>query len=93
MTMLDMNNWERKEIYEYMSTIPDPFYTVSFNVDVTNVYSFAHKNGISFYYSLIFFATQAFNEVPAFLNDIVDGEVVVLDRISPSFCDIHKESE
>ena len=93
MKKLDINSWERKEIYGFMTALSDPFYTVCFNIDVTNVYEYVHKNKLSFYYTLIYLATESINEVPAFLNDIKDNEIVVLDRRSPSFCDIHKGSE
>ena len=90
---LDAEKWERREIYRYMSSISDPFYTVCFNIDVTNVYEDAHRRGISVYYSMVYLVTCAINEVPAFLNDLSDGEIVVLDRRSPSFCDLRKGSE
>lgn len=93
MRKLELDTWERREIFTYMSTLSDPFYTVGFNVDVTNVYQYTHRNKLSFYYALVYLATQAINEVPAFLSDIRDGEVVVLDRRSPSFCDLRQGSE
>lgn len=93
MQKLQMDKWERKEIYEFMSKLSDPFYTVCFNVDVTNVYEYTHKKGLSFYYAMVYLVTQAINEVPAFLKDIVENEVVILDRRSPSFCDLRKDSE
>lgn len=93
MRKLEMDKWERKEIFDFMTTLSDPFYTVCFNMDVTNLYEYTHKKNLSFYYALVYLATQSINEVPAFLNDIVNHELVVLDRRSPSFCDIHKGSE
>lgn len=93
MQKLAMDQWERREIFNFMSALSDPFYTVCFNIDVTNVYEYTHRKNLSFYYALIYLVTQSINEVPAFLNDIADGEIVVLDRRSPSFCDIRRGSE
>lgn len=93
MQKLAMDQWERKEIFDFMSALSDPFYTVCFNIDVTNVYEYTHRKNLSFYYALIYLVTQSVNEVPAFLNDIADGEIVVLGRRSPSFCDIRRGSE
>lgn len=90
---LDLEHWERREIFQFMSALSQPFYTVCFNLDVTNVYEYTHKKKLSFYYALVYLATQAINEVPAFLQDIVGGEVVVWDRRSPSFCDIRPGRE
>ena len=93
MKKLDMASWKRKEIYDFMTSLSDPFYSVSFNIDVTKVYGYAHEKGLSFYYALIYLATKAINKVPAFHNDIKGGELVVLDRRSPSFCDLRPDSE
>lgn len=93
MRKLEIDTWERKEIFAFMSALSDPFYTVCFNVDVTSVYEYTHRKKLSFYYALIYLVTRAINEVPAFLNDIKDGEVVVLDRRSPSFCDLREGSK
>ena len=73
MKKLDIERWERKEIYDFMSTLSDPFYSVSFNIDVTKLYDYTHKKSFSFYYALIFLATKAINEIPAFLVDTADG--------------------
>lgn len=93
MNKLDMTNWERKEIFDFMSSLSDPFYTVCFNIDVTNLYEYTHNRGMSFYYALVFLATQAIKDIPAFLNDVIDGEIVIRDHRSPSFCDLRKDSE
>lgn len=93
MRKLEIDKWERKEIFDFMSALSDPFYTVCFNIDVTNLYEYTHKKKLSFYYALVYLATQSINEVPAFLNELIDSEIVVLDRRSPSFCDIRKGSE
>lgn len=93
MKKLDLSTWERKEIFDFMSGLSDPFFTVCFNIDVTDVYEYSHRHHLSFYYSLIFLVSKALNEVPAFLNDIVENEIVVRDQRNPSFCDIRKGSE
>lgn len=93
MRKLEIEKWERKEIFDFMSALSNPFYTVCFNIDVTNLYEYTHQKNLSFYYALVYLVTQSLNEVPAFLNDLNGQEIVVLDRRSPSFCDIHRGSE
>ena len=35
MSELDMNTWERRDAYQYFSSFSNPFYMVSFRLDVT----------------------------------------------------------
>ena len=33
----DIENWERREIYEFFSSVDQPFYSVTFRLDVTKL--------------------------------------------------------
>lgn len=93
MRKIDPNTWSRREIFDFFSKISNPFYSVTFNVDVTEVYAYAKRSGLSFYYALVYLVTKAVNSVEAFQYGIVDGELVLFDERSPSFTDLKKGSE
>lgn len=93
MRKIDPNTWSRREIFDFFSKISNPFYSVTFNVDVTEVYAYAKRSGLSFYYALVYLVTKAVNSVEAFRYGIVDGELVLFDERSPSFTDLKKGSE
>lgn len=93
MREIDPNTWSRREIFDFFSKISNPFYSVTFNVDVTEVYAYAKRSGLSFYYALVYLVTKAVNYVEAFRYGIVDGELVLFDERSPSFTDLKKGSE
>lgn len=93
MRKIDPNTWSRREIFDFFSKISNPFYSVTFNVDVTEVYAYAKRSGLSFYYALVYLVTKAVNSVEAFRHGIVDGELVLFDERSPSFTDLKKGSE
>lgn len=93
MREIDPNTWSRREIFDFFSKISNPFYSVTFNVDVTEVYAYAKRSGLSFYYALVYLVTKAVNSVEAFRYGIVDGELVLFDERSPSFTDLKKGSE
>ncbi len=93
MKEVNLSQWERREIYEYMSKLSFPFYSVTFRLDVTELYEYTHERGISFYYSLIYLVTEALNQIPEFRMTIVGGKPYELERRSPSFCDLKKGSE
>ena len=85
MKKIELARWDRREIYEFFSPLSHPFYSVTFRLDVTELYRFCHGRGLSFYYVLIWLVTRAVNETEAFLYTIRGGEVFLLDRREPSF--------
>lgn len=90
---IDMSAWPRREIYDFFSPISNPFYSVTFTLDVTNLYRCVKERELSFYYALVYLCTQAVNRVEAFLYTIEDGKVRIFDKRQPSFTDLEKGSE
>lgn len=93
MKKIDLESWDRKEIFDHFSSLSDPFYSVTFTVDVTNLYRFVKENGLSFYYSMVYLCTRAVNHVEAFRYVLCQGEPMLLDERSPSFTDLKPGSE
>ena len=87
---IDVGSWSRREIYSFFSGVSNPFYAVTFRQDVTKLHAYAKRNGLSFYYSLIWLCTRAINETEAFRYTIRGGEVYRLDGRAPSFTDLKK---
>ena len=88
MTEINYDTWERREAYEFFSGISNPFYMVTFKLDVTDLYDFSKARGISFYKSLIWVCTKAMNQIDAFRITSKDGKIFMLDRRNPSFTDM-----
>ncbi|MGN0986080.1 MAG: CatA-like O-acetyltransferase [Candidatus Enterenecus sp.] len=93
MELIDLDHWPRRAQFEHFSSLSDPFYNVTFTQDVTGLYRYVKAHGLSFYYSLVYLATRAVNEVEAFRCDIQDGRVVLLDERAPSFTDLKPGSD
>lgn len=89
----DIENWERREIYEFFSSVDQPFYSVTFRLDVTKLRRYTHAHGLSFYLALTYLVTEAMNSVPEFLLTIRDGVLTTLPRREPSFTDLVPGSE
>ncbi|RYZ94686.1 MAG: chloramphenicol acetyltransferase, partial [Sphingobacteriaceae bacterium] len=49
MKYIDIENWDRKEHFEFFSKFEEPFYGVVADVDCTGTYRQAKDNGDSFY--------------------------------------------
>lgn len=87
MRRIDPEHWERREIFDFFSSLSQPFYSVTFRLDVTELYRVCKARGLSFYYAMVYLVTQSVNGTEAFLYTIRDGKVFLLDRREPSFTD------
>lgn len=93
MQKIDHSTWPRAENFGFFSAVSQPFYSVTFRVDVTNLHAYTKQRGLSFYYALVYLATNAVNAVENFRYTIRDGEVYLLDERIPSFTDLKPGSE
>ena len=50
--VFDFEAWPRRGIYEFFSGLSQPFYSVTFTLDVTKLYACVKRRGLSFYYAL-----------------------------------------
>ncbi len=93
MRSVDPASWPRREIYEFFSGISDPFYSVTFRLDVTALYRYTKERGLSFYHSMIWLCTRAMERVDAFSYAAAEGRVVRLENRRPSFTHLKPGSE
>ncbi len=93
MHKIDRSAWSRAEVYARMSQVNQPFYSVTFAQDVTQLYRYTHARGISFYYALVYLCTQAVNRVENFRYVIGADGVYLAERREPSFTDMHPGSD
>lgn len=85
MRFIDIETWERRDIFRLFSQLDYPFYAVTVPLDVTGVKDYAKSHGLSFYYTMIWLSMRAVNQVEAFRMRIRGEQVVVLDLSHPSF--------
>ena len=53
----DFEAWPRRGIYEFFRGLSQPFYSVTFTLDVTKLYACVKRRGLSFYYALTWLVT------------------------------------
>ena len=90
---IEHDTWDRREIFDFFSGMKDPFYMVTFTVDVTPLYRYVKAKGLSCYYAMVWCCMKAVNAVENFRYVIRDGEVHLIDGRSPSFTDLKPGSE
>ena len=90
---VDWKDWPRTEIFRFFSGMSDPFYSVTFTLDVTKLRRYAKAQGLSFYYALTWLCTKAMDRVDAFHYTLRDGQVFRLETRWPSFTDLKPGAE
>ena len=93
MTIIDKEAWPRREIYDFFAPVSDPFYTLTFPVDVTALRAWCRSHGASFYPAMVFAVTKAMEAVEAFHYKDRDGVIVRHDTLVPSFTDLKPGGE
>ena len=86
-------DWPRQEIFNFFSGMPDPFFSVTFTLDVTNVKVFTKENGLSFYYAMVWLCSKALDQVDAVHYTLRGGELYRLETRWPSFTDLKPGKE
>lgn len=83
-TLINIENWNRKEHFEFFSKMEEPFYGVVTEVDVTIAYKEAKKKSIPFFNYYLHKVLAAINETENFRLRIEDNQVYLHDKIDAS---------
>jgi len=81
MKPVDIENWNRKTIYEYFKDFPDPFFNMTANLDVTELYRFCKERKLSFSLANLFYSLETLNEIREFRIRLKDDRLVEFERI------------
>ena len=74
----------RQPVFDFYKNHRDPYYAVTFSLDMTSVKAFADRHGYSTYLSLCYFFTKAMQSVEPFRYRLLKGQLVLYDRLHPS---------
>lgn len=86
MKHIDLENWYRKDFYNFYTEAYDiPLFHVFSKIDVTNVYNFAKKHDISFYFALGHIFHTALSDIEEFNIRVIDNKLIVEDCNEISF--------
>lgn len=102
MKKFDVENWNRNDQYEFFKSFEDPFFNVTANIEITNLYNHCKKNDFSFSLACLFVAIKSINEILEFRLRFKDNSVYLFDKVhigstilnddfTFSFCDFKNE--
>ena len=78
---IDINTWNRKEIFQTFKDYADPFCGVTVNMNFTNVYNTAKHDGASFYLYYLHIIMQAVNNYDPIRLRLIDEKVYLYDHV------------
>ncbi|MEM9545161.1 MAG: chloramphenicol acetyltransferase [Bacteroidota bacterium] len=84
MRFIDMENWNRKEHFEFFSGFDNPFYGMVTEVDCTETFYGSKTKGVSLFANYLHKSLLAMNTVEEMKMRIKDDRVVIFDQIHAS---------
>ena len=79
--LLNIDNWARKEHFEFFGRFEEPFFGVVVDVDCTRAYARAKQQGHSFFLHYLYASLTAANDTEPFRYRISGKEVYVYDEV------------
>jgi chloramphenicol O-acetyltransferase type A len=84
MKIIDLENWKRREHFNYFCSLDDPYWSMVTELDCTRTRMQAKEKGYSFFLSYLHKALQAVLEVEELRLRLVNGQIVCYDEIHAS---------
>lgn len=79
---IDIQNWKRKEYYEFFSKYDEPFWGIVSEIDCTIAFQKAKEGNSSFFLYYLYKSTQAINMIEEFKYRIENEKIVLFDLIN-----------
>lgn len=83
-TLLDLENWNRKEHFDHFSKMEEPFFGATIEIDCTKAYQMAKSLNSSFFIYYLHKTLVAVNAVENFKYRISEGKIYINERIDAS---------
>jgi len=83
-TKINIEQWERKALYNFFSQFEEPFFGLTVRIDCTKAYIHAKQEGKSFFLSYLHKALKAANSIENFRYSIIDKEVYLHEEVHAS---------
>lgn len=78
---IDIENWNRKATFEFFKDFEDPFFNMTANLDVTELYKFCKQKGLSYSLTSLFYSQKTVNEIREFKIRLVGRKLLEYEKI------------
>lgn len=91
--VINMENWKRAEHYKFFRYAENPFFGLTYNVDITHFFNIIKEKNLSFYCSMMYAVTLCANKLDDFKYRIEGENVILYKNASPSFRCLEKDTD
>ncbi len=85
MKYIDIENWKRRDHFNYFRQFDYPHFNICANLDITRFYKHIKENGLTFFISMLYVSSKTANGIKEFRYRIRGDSVVEHDTVNPSF--------
>ena len=82
---IDLTCYKRLGMYEAFKDKQMPCFSITCNVDITNLMSFTKSKGYRFFITMSYAVSRALNRVPELRQRFIDGELYEFERVDPGY--------
>jgi chloramphenicol O-acetyltransferase type A len=76
-----VDDYYRREHFDFFQTYESPFYSINFDLDITAAKQFSSDRGHSVYLTLCYLFARGMNRVEDFRYRLLNDEIVILDQL------------
>lgn len=80
-SVINLNDWKRTEHYQFFSSFDDPTFSLTTDIDVTQLWSYCQTNSQSLFLNYLHATLKAVNETPEMCFRCVEENVVKFEYI------------
>ena len=91
MHYIDISSWPRKAHFEAFKHLDYPHFNLCAHVDITDLYAWVKKRGLSFTVTSTYLLAKVANNIPEFRYRIQGEQVVEYEVVHPSITILTKE--
>ncbi len=89
----DTLNWPRKEHFEVFKSYGQCLFNMTVEIDISILMAKVKSNNFKFYPTIIHLVSSVFNQYPEFKLAMKDDELIIWDKVNPSYTIFHKDNE
>lgn len=91
---INKKEWPRRDLYNYFTKIMPTYFSLTVDIDVTEIVMYSKKNKITFFPVSLWLISKAVNEIPNFrLAQTKDKKLIEYNHIIPMFPVFHKAEQ
>ena len=92
MKKIDVENWNRKKIYDWFKEFSNSCWGMTKELDITSLVKYTKESRTSFFINMLYIVMKTLNNFESMKMRFVDNEPVFYDKATPAYT-VMTESE